>query len=1126
MNNQTENEINKAISGKRWLATVLVGAGLLLGGHASGENDSQAAGPFLFQGVAVHEETIAFALAGRIWLVHRNGGTAHSITNGKGDDRLPVFSPDGSQLAFARMNSGEGDVFIYSTSSEKTVRRTFHPAMDWPVAFSPAGDRLLFVSTRDNRRMERLYEIAKDAHLPRALPFPMGADATYSPDGKKIAYLPYGNTPEFNQFRYYRGGMTSQIYIAAKETGPARPITSAGVNARSPIWLGEKIVYLSDESGIFNLYVRAVNGGPARQLTQYTGQGIRAAAAQGTNIVFTRGGFLYQLDLAGGRPTRLPLAVPLDMSMRRMRLLNAVGFITSMSMHNNSGKATFVAHGDAFSVDMHSAKAVNLTKTTGVAEREAVLSRDGQQLAYFSDATGSYQLYVRNLASNSLRVIEIEKQSSFYQELTWSPDGSRLSFSDQRLSLWRCDVETGQVLRVDRSEDPGQVAFNASWSPGGRWLVYENRGADRLPSLFIHDAHEGTNRQVTRGVYATSPAFDNGGRYLYFLSSPNASGSDYHWSVLHGLNNGSRIVSNLNAFVLRQDDPGPLHTASLQPNLAVDWQPATETLIDFEGLATRVVPLRVESHQFYGLVAGKPGSLYLLSHEWPPSPKLGEQPRSALFYLDLRNPTKLAKVVHSLTDLATAADGLSGIYNQENGYRTFVRKGGDFVHASLRIGALPARSDTSLQWAQIFEDAWRYLREHLYDPNFHGLDIEDLKAHYLAFLPNITRRAELTTLIRRMFGDISVSHMGVSGGDRDGRTTRTAQVGLLGTDYRLEQGRYQFVNIQRRVHFDDRRDETYAPLDQPGAKVAEGEWLLAIDGKPVTGARNIFRVFEGLANRQVRLKVGPSIEDSDAREIIVHTIDDEHVLRMANWAEANRKSVAELSGGQLAYLHIDGYNAGGIESFLRGYYAARGHLGLIIDQRFNGGGITADALIDMFRREPIYAYLFRNGQDLPTPVNSFQGSKVLITNQWNGSAAETFALMFRLAKIGPIVGRRTFGAGIGPYGYALRLMDGGRIRIPNRGAFDPAGNWGIENTGVAPHISVAITAEAWAAGPRSPIRRSSPPGNDEKEKRQKIPPSTLPQTPLQAGSPGLAVCRRRQQLDCLQKDLALPWSTQ
>jgi len=330
-------------------------------------------GPLLIQGVAVHERQIAFAAAGIIWLVDRGGGTARALTNGKGDDRLPVFSPDGGRIAFSRMKSGSGDVFIYDIASDKARRRTFHPATDWPVAFSPNGEKLLIVSDREIQRMNRLYEIG-DSPLPRPLPLPMGAGACYGPNGRRIAYLPFSSEPEFREFRHYRGGLTSRLFLADPETGPALPFSPEGSNARCPIWLGDKIYYLSDESGIFNLYVRPAKGGEARRLTGYTSFGIRAASGWGDTIVYARDGYLYEYRPSSGQSQRLALSVPLDMSRRRERLLNAAGFIESLSFNNRAEKVAVSAHGEVFAVDVHTAKAINLTQTSGGAGREGVFS--------------------------------------------------------------------------------------------------------------------------------------------------------------------------------------------------------------------------------------------------------------------------------------------------------------------------------------------------------------------------------------------------------------------------------------------------------------------------------------------------------------------------------------------------------------------------------------------------------------------------------------------------------------------------------------------------------------------------------------------------------------------------------
>jgi len=1031
-----------------------------------------AGGPYLIEGVALHGDRLVLGAHGQLWSTTLAGGEGRALTDGRDHDRDPALSPDGKRVAFLRETTGGGDLYLLDLDNGATRRLTWHPERDRPLGWTPDGTAILFASRRDGWQ-ERLYLIDADGVWPRPLPFPFGSGAAISPDGATLAYMPMGLRGEW---RYYRGGMRAEIHLTSwPDAGPVRRLTDAAHNAYNPIWLDAGLAYIADPDGVANLYLDPKAGGKVRQLTRFTSFGVRAAAGWGDRLVFERDGALFALGVGGAEPKTIDLSLPLNDRLRRERLISAGRWLDGIEL-GAGGKAAATARGEAFLVETATGKSENLTQTGGVAERDAVLSPQGDRIAYFSDETGEYQLHVRRLGDDAVRKLAIEAKPTFYQELRWSPDGARLAFSDHRLRLWRCDVASGEMTVAARSEDSGQIRYNPSWSPDGRYLAFEWRGANRLPRILVHDSATGNNHSITTGsAHATSPVFDRGGRYLYFLSSPNAAEADFHWGVLHGVQAEARVTRRLNAVVLHEGEPPPLLPAARQPNLAVDWDRSpSRTPIDFEGIERRILPIRLDTANITRIAAAWPGALYLVSAEWPGAPLLGDNPRSQLNLLDLRHPAKLVKAAHSIVSLSAAPDGRTALYRaSEDSNRTLLTwDDGQPRPKTLRLSALPMKLDSGREWAQMYWEAWRYLRENLYAPNFHGHEIERLGRHYARYLPNLISRDDLADLIARLYGRISVSHIRVGRGDTGRPRQADEKIGLLGASFEIAEGRYRFVDILRSPHFDQRRDDFHAPLDQIGARVADGEYLLAVDDRPITADQNLYAFFRDKAGAQTRLLVGPNADGSEARELRVVPLEDEEELRLANWAAANRRKVDALSGGKLAYVYIDGFNPAGLEDFMRDYLAGRDKRAMVIDQRFNGGGITSDALIDMLRRRALYAYHFRQGRDLPTPVNAFDGPTTLLTNQFNGSAAETFALMYRLAELGPIVGKATVGAGIGPYGFSWRLADGARVQVPNRGAYDPSGSWGIENMGVQPHIEVEIDPESWRAGRDPQLERA------------------------------------------------------
>ncbi len=1021
-------------------------------------------GPLLIKGVALGPEQVFFAASDQLWAVPLTGGTAQALSDARFADMYPVADPAGQRLAFCRAESGRGDVHILDLRTGESRQLTYHPGLDWPLAFSPDGERLLFASQRDKGPVTRLYQMDADGVWPEALAVPFGYEGAWSPDGAQLVYVPVSIRPQFNAWRYYRGGLRARLTLLDPDTGAVRLLTEAASNAYHPQWTERGLYFVSDRDGTANLFRQPTVGAPAQQLTHFVGHGIDALAGRAEEVVFARHGHLYRLG-ADDRYHPIEMQVPLDFSLRRERRVNALGQVVGAVLGGGEG-AVVEARGEVFVWDIAQGGGRNLTQTSGVAERQPVLSPQGNRVAYFSDQEGGYQLHVRPLDGGTVQVYPIEAEPGFYQEPAWSPDGGSIAFSDHRLRLWVADLASGAVRVVDQSPAAGQNEYRPAWSPDGRFLAYQKRQQGRLPGVWVYAVEEGRSQRVSRaGLDARSPVFDAGGRYLYYIASPNGTASDFKWGVLGGRLLQSGYVGRLHAVVLRAGDPPPLWPALRQPNLDIDWaQEAGPVVIDWAGLEDRTLSVFLPHQGLSRLYAGPAGRLYAAVQEWPVNPILGSRPRQGIYRYDFRQPTKFEPLLHAADQLSVGADGRRILYASEGSWGLVRLDSGRVEKKRTGLPPLPMLLEAAAEWAQIYRESWRFLREHFYDPGFHGYDIGTLEAEYRRYLPNITSRRDLSLLLQRMIGHTSVSHSGAGGGDPGRGLARRTGVGLLGADYEIDQGRYRIARIYRLGVFDVQDTLRYAPLDQPGAQVRAGEYLLAVDGREITTERNLYAYFRAKDRRVVQVRVGSDPSGAGSRVVHVRTLSGEGELRLAGWAEANRLLVEEMSGGQLQYVHIAGWNGRGYERALQALLGMGDRRGVVIDQRFNGGGTTPDALIEMLRRRPLYAYALRRGDDIAVPVHSFAGSHVLLANQWCASAAETFALMFQLGKVGPVVGQPTRGAGIGSYAFGLRLIDGGGIRVPNRGAYRPDGDWGIENQGVQPDAAVPVAVVDWRAG--------------------------------------------------------------
>jgi tricorn protease len=1030
--------------------------------------------PLLINRVAINQNQIAFTYAGKIWLVDRSGGAAKRLTNTPNDETSPIFSPDGRQIAFSRLNGGDLDVYVIAADGSNEAKRvTMMGEDDFVTGWTPDGKEVIFESTRDEEGVTRLFRMAvENPTLAVGLPMPQAMQGSFSPDGSRIAYNPRGS---FGDWRYYRGGSTAPIYIADLKTGAFEKLPNQDFNDRSPVWLGDKIYFVSDRTGIFNLFAYDLKTKQAKPLTKFTGHGVKAASVTSGAAAYVQEGRIHLLDLATNQDKILNVSVSPDTSELAPKTANAMRYLESMLPSRDGEKISFGTRGEVLLFDSKTSEAKNLTNTSGAAERYPVISPDNKSVAYFSDETGEYALHVRSLENDSVKKINIEPKPSFYWEAVWSPDSKKIAFSDRQLNFWLADVEKGTAAKVDASVYSAQDGWMPNFSHDSRYLAYSKRLKNRASAVFIHDLASRKSTQITDGVtHAEMPVFDANGKYLYFLSSPNAGTSGFSWGVLNGVFAEPLVIKRVHALILSKDTPSPFIPGN-QPNPDAKTSEAVPVKIDFDNLSTRFVNLPLPARDYGQMISGKPGKLILQIDEWLAAPGdfNSQTETGAVYSYDLTKPAAMEKIVGDIDAVDITGDGNRILY----------RKGRDYFVASTETPAksgdgkmdfnkMEVRVNPAEEWKQMFHESMRIMRDWFYDPNYHGQNLAQLEREYSAYLPTVTRRNDLNRLLQQMLGHVSVSHLAIGGGDTPPPVGGN-RIGLLGADYAIENGKYRFRKIYGATSYSAANGSFNAPLSGSGIDVREGDYLLEVNGNKVEANKNILSYFDNTVGKATKLTVSANADGSSPRTYTVFPTNGENRLRRANWAENNRKTVEKLSGGKLGYIFIEGYDANGIYNAIRGLSGYADKAGIIIDQRFNGGGITPDYLIEWMARKPLYYYMFRGGDDIATPVNPAPPVKVMLINEWNGSAAETGAFMFKLGKVGTIVGKRTFGGGIGPYFFTPRLIDGGRVQLPNRAAYNPDGSgWGIENAGVSPDVDVEITPQDWMANKDSQLEKA------------------------------------------------------
>ena len=1068
---------------------------------------AHASGPLLMQKPTLSKTHISFSYAGDLWLVSREGGEARLLTSGEGTKTDPVFSPDGSMIAFSGDYDGNVDVYVMPSEGGVPRRLTHHPAVDEVVGWAPDGKSVLFRSSRNSySRFNRLFTVSLEGGLPHELPLPTAEFGAFSPDGKHIAYVPVDNNRRLSAigWKRYRGGKASRVWIANLTDLNLDQVPRETSNDGNPMWVGGKVYFLSDRNGPFALFSYDPKSKKVEQALAGNGSDIKSASAGPGAIVYEQFGSLNLFDPATGKSKAVAVTVPADLPNVRPHFKKVDNEIASATLSPSGARAVFEAHGEVLTAPAEKGDIRNLTNTPGVMDRDPSWSPDGKWVAYFSDESGEYQLFLKNPdGMGEARKISLGTPASFYYEPIWSPDSKKIAFTDKRLNIWYVDLGKGTPVKIDTNTyDAPQRTLDPVWSPDSRWVAYSKTLTSHMHAIFAYSLDQGKSLQLTDGLSdARFPAFDQKGQYLYFTASTDV-GPTTGWLDLSSINRP--ITRSAYLMVLRKDQPSPLAPESDEEKSAPDdskqdadkpskaedkpeQEPgSTEekakaqdaraarsvknegvmVRIDAENISQRIVAMPIPPRNYSKLVAGKAGMVFLIED----SPRPGPDQQNTLWRFDLTS-RKPEKLMEGANDFTVSFDGKKMLYSKgrRDNRRWFISSatapvrgeglaGAVKPETPLALSKMEVRVDPRAEWKQEYNEVWRIERDFFYDPNFHGLNLPATKKQYEPYLENVGSRYDFSYLLAEMLGELTVGHMYIRTPPEP--PAEQGKVGLLGAEYTVENGRYRFSKIYEGENWNP---QLRAPLTQPGVNVQEGEYLLAVNGRELRGTDEIFELFEGTADKSTVLKVGPAADGKSARNVTVVPIESEAALRNRAWIECNLHKVDKLSGGRLAYVYLPDTGFGGYTSFNRYFFAQVGREGAVIDERFNGGGAAADYVIDYLRRPLQNYWMTREGHDFTTPVGAIFGPKAMITNMYAGSGGDALPWYFRDAKLGPLVGTRTWGGLVGIYDYPA-LMDGGGVTAPRVAFYNRTGDWDVENHGVAPDYEVEITPKDWASG--------------------------------------------------------------
>jgi tricorn protease len=1005
----------------------------------------------------ISERHITFVYDGDVWIANRDGSGAYRLTTAEGKESLPHFAPDGASIAFSGNYDGNIDVYVVAIAGGSPKRLTWHSADDLVEGFDNRG-RVVFSSQSDvqSPRDVHLFTIDPKATLPERLPIPRGADADVATDGSAIAYA---QRPPQSQWKAYRGGTVARIAIMSFADHALRkvPQPPSRCNDINPMWIGGKLYFDSDRNGEFNLHAFDPASGEVRQLTTYQDFPVVNANVGDGKVIFEQAGHLRVFDPATSNTTTLRVAVASDLRETRPRRVSNVDYVRNIAPSPDLGQVALEYRGEIVMVPAQKGAPIrSLTQSTGANDRAPAWSPRGGKIAWFSDESGDYALYVADSsATGKPRRIAIDSGSGFYLDLKWSPDEKRVSFLDNAYSLFVLELDTGRATRIAENDYFGHAPFIAhNWSPDSQWLAYTQNSNGLIQVVHAYSIAQRKSFPITDGLTEVSePVFDRNGRYLYVIASDQA-GPVKDWFSLASLD--LTFTHSLYAIVLRKGDASPLPR---EGETAGEPATGTTTTIDFDGIGDRIIPLPTGGATLRGLQAGKSGELYYL---WAPATAAGNA---------LNNPAELKRFVMKERTAKTVLAGVDAYSVSVDGEKVLVRQGKSFKIAPAgaeikpdAATAVPVEDvsiliDPRAEWRQILREAWRLNRDFFYAPNFHGVDWNAMWKKYEPFLDHAATRRDVSRIMAAMASELRVGHS-YSGGGESLEKPPSVGIGLLGADFAVAEGRYRFTKVYGGLNW---RPGLRAPLRAPGIAVAEGEYLLAVDGKPLTTDRNVYSAFENLVEKPVDISVGPRPDGQGARTLKVVPIASERELRYYDWVEGNIRKVDAATGGRVAYVHVPDTSGAGHASFKRYFFPQSHKEALIIDDRNNGGGYVADYYIDILRKQPVIRWATRYGEDLRTPRAAIYGPKVMIVNEGAGSGGDLLPWMFRKFQLGPIVGTRTWGGLVGNLGIHT-LMDGGTITAPNIAGWTPQDGWVIENEGVPPDVEIEDSPQAMIAG--------------------------------------------------------------
>lgn len=1033
-----------------------------------------AQGTRLLRQPSVNDSHVAFTYARDIWVSELDGSNVVRITSTPAIESNPALSPDGSKIAFTSNRSGTFAVYVVSSQGGTPQRLTWHPSTAAVLGWSKDGSQIYYASSRDfaPNPSNRIWMIPAEGGNPTLLTQQRGFNASFSPDESQVVLEPVSRWD--SEWRNYRGGQNTPLVILDLASQEEILIPNEHTTDIFPVWGNDKIYFLSDRDGVMNIWSYEVATAQLTQVTTYSGSDIKWLSG-GDQLAFERDGYLFTMDPASKEITQLSINIIGDFPWAETKWED-IGRRASSASLSPSGKRIVVeARGDIFTIPVEHGDARNLTHTSGAADRRPLWSPNGGKIAWFSDE--GHQPYRLMLADQDGMTAPEEisiGESKLVWEPTWSPDGEHIAFVDDDVRVRVLNIESKEIwtiglggINIERGD------MGLTWSPDSKWLAYSKTGNNNFRQIMIWSAVENKTTALTNAfANASSPAWDQDGKHFYFLASTDvALGSGWtNTSSMTADPEYAVYVVNLDKtdpspFILRSDEEkvkegkeekGEDDEEEEKEEKAEEEKGIT---IDFDNVERRIIAMPLPESDYRFLVAGPKGTLFIAEND-PNSPGL------TIHKFDLEE-RESKEYLGGVRSLSATPDGNMLLARVGDSWKVLDAKkpaeAGERVAISLEV-----KLDREAEWKQIFEETWRYERDYFYDPNLHGRDWDVVYERYAPLLPFVKHRSDLTYLLDQINGELSVGHSFVGGGDfPDVESNKT---GLLGADLVQDGERWKIKRIYTTENWNP---DLTSPLDQPGLNIKEGYYLVGINGKELSAQDNPFEFLDGTLSKQTTLHLSETQSFADSWTEIVKPIRSEVGLRQRAWVENNRRLVDSLSNGRLAYVWVPNTSGQGLVSFNRYFFAQQDKEGAVIDERFNGGGLLDDYMVDLMTRTVRAGYTNEIPGAAPRVMpGGILGPKVLLINEMAGSGGDFFPWVFRQQQAGLLIGMTTWG-GLVKSSTHYGMIDGGRVTAPDNAIFDPAKNeWIGENVGIAPDIEVRQDAQSLTEGRDPQLERA------------------------------------------------------